>query len=103
MKIIKYVFLLLLLSAIAVTVFIATQEGKYDIKEERVIKVPKTVLFNYINEYRNWENVGILTANDTTAFCIIESFSASLTVWILPSPSSFFQAICAPSPKVFSE
>ena len=67
MKIIKYVFLLLLLSAIAVTVFIATQEGKYDIKEERVIKVPKTVLFNYINEYRNWENVGILTANDTTA------------------------------------
>ena len=67
MKIIKYVFLLLLLGAIAVTVFIATQEGKYDIKEERVIKVPQTVLFNYINEYRNWENVGILTANDTTA------------------------------------
>jgi effector-binding domain-containing protein len=67
MKIIKYVFLLLLLGAIAVTVFIATQEGKYDIKEQRVIKVPKTVLFNYINEYRNWENVGILTATDTTA------------------------------------
>lgn len=67
MKIIKYVFLLLLLGAIAITVFIATQEGKYDIKEQRFIKVPKTVLFNYINEYRNWENVGILTANDTTA------------------------------------
>ena len=50
MKIIKYVFLLLLLGAIAVTVFIATQEGKYDIKEERLIKVPQTVLFNYIDE-----------------------------------------------------
>jgi len=67
MKIIKYVFLLLLLAGIAITVFIATQEGKYDVTEERFIKVPKTVLFNYISEYRNWENVGILTANDSTA------------------------------------
>jgi predicted transcriptional regulator YdeE len=67
MKIVKYVFLLLLLAVVAVTVFIATQEGRYDIKKERIIKVPKTVLYNYINEYRNWENVGILTGNDTTA------------------------------------
>lgn len=67
MKIVKYVFLLLVLAVIAVTVFIATQEGKYDIKKERVIKVPKAVLYNYINEYKNWENVGILTGNDTTA------------------------------------
>ena len=67
MKIIKYVFLLLLLSVVAVSVFIATQEGKYDIKKERVIRVPKTVLYNYINEFKNWENVGILTGSDTTA------------------------------------
>ena len=67
MKIIKYIFLLLLLSVVAVTVFIATQEGKYDIKKERVIQVPKVVLYNYINDYKNWENVGILTGSDTTA------------------------------------
>ncbi|AWH85588.1 hypothetical protein HYN59_10920 [Flavobacterium album] len=67
MKIVKYVFLLLLLSAIAVVVFIATQEGKYDIRKERVIKVPKAVLYNYINEYRNWENTGIITDTDSTA------------------------------------
>jgi len=67
MRILKYVFLLLLLSVVALTVFIATQEGKYDIKKERVIRVPKMVLYNYINEYRNWENVGILTGSDTTA------------------------------------
>ncbi|MGQ2984232.1 GyrI-like domain-containing protein [Flavobacterium sp.] len=65
MKIVKYVLLLLLLSAIAVTVFIATQDGKYDITKESVIKVPKTVLYNYIGEYRNWENVGIIS--DSTA------------------------------------
>lgn len=72
MKIVKYIFLLLLLVTIGLVVFIATQEGKYDIKKERVIKVPRTTLYNYINDYRNWENVGILTDNDTTA---IYSFS----------------------------
>lgn len=67
MKIIKYVLLLIFLFAIAITVFIATQEGKYDIKEEKVINVPRSLLFDYINDYRNWENIGILTENDTTA------------------------------------
>ncbi|WP_294822567.1 GyrI-like domain-containing protein [uncultured Flavobacterium sp.] len=65
MKIVKYVFLLLLLSLIAVTVFIATQDGKYDITKQSVIKVPKAVLYNYISDYRNWENVGIIS--DSTA------------------------------------
>lgn len=67
MKIIKYIFLLLLLCVVAVSVFIATQDGKYDIRKERVIKVPKVVLYNYINDYKNWENVAILTNSDTTA------------------------------------
>lgn len=67
MKIVKYIFLLLLLAIIAITVFIATQEGRYDITKERIIQVPKTVLYNYINDYRNWENIGILTNNDSTA------------------------------------
>lgn len=67
MKIVKYVFLLLLLAVVAISVFIATQEGKYDIKKVSIIKVPKMVLYNYINEYKNWENLGILTGSDTTA------------------------------------
>lgn len=67
MKIVKYVFLLLLLAAIAICVFIATQEGKYDISAERVIKAPKNVLYNYIGEYKNWETAGIITDADTTA------------------------------------
>ena len=67
MKIIKYIFLLLFLAAVAGVVFIATQNGKYDVTEQRVIKVPKNILYNYINDYRNWENAGILTGSDTTA------------------------------------
>lgn len=67
MKIIKYVLLLIFLFAIAATVFVATQEGKYNIKKEKVIDVPQPLVFDFINDYRNWENVGILTNNDTTA------------------------------------
>lgn len=67
MKIVKYIFLLIFLAAIAGAVFIATQNGKYDVTEQRVINVPRNVLYNYINDYKNWENAGILTGSDTTA------------------------------------
>ncbi|MBK0368944.1 SRPBCC family protein [Flavobacterium agrisoli] len=56
MKILKYIFLLLLLSLITVTVFLATQKGDFTIERSRIIKAPKTALFNYINDYRNWED-----------------------------------------------
>lgn len=66
MKIVKYIFLLLLLAAVALTVFVATQAGSYDIKEEKVINIPRASLFNYINDYSNWNNINILTDTDTT-------------------------------------
>jgi hypothetical protein len=86
MKIVKYIFLLLLLIAIGLVVFIATQDGKYDIRKERIINVPRTTLYNYINDYRNWENVGILTNNDTTAvysFTETTSGKDAKTTWKL--------------------
>lgn len=58
MKILKYIFLLLLLTAVTVTVFLATQKGDFTIERSRVIKAPKTALFNYINDYKNWEDFG---------------------------------------------
>lgn len=56
MRIIKYIFLLLLLALIAVSVFVATQKGDFDVTQSTVINVPKTVLFNYVNDYKNWED-----------------------------------------------
>lgn len=67
MKIVKYIFLLLLLAAIAVTVFIATQDGKYNIRQEKVVNAPLDIVYNYVNDYKNWENLGLLTNADTTA------------------------------------
>jgi effector-binding domain-containing protein len=55
MRILKYFFLLILLALFATTIFIATQKGNFDVEKSAVIKSPKSTVFNYINDYRNWE------------------------------------------------
>lgn len=58
MKILKYLFLLLLLALFATTIFIATQKGNFDVTRSAIIKSPKSTVFNYVNDYRNWETFG---------------------------------------------
>jgi effector-binding domain-containing protein len=58
MRILKYIFLLILLAFVALSVFVATQKGDYDIVRSKIIKSPKAMVFNYVNDYRNWENWG---------------------------------------------
>ncbi len=55
MRILKYLFLLLILFFIGLTVFVTTQKGEYDIIRSKVIKTPRATVFNYVNEFRNWE------------------------------------------------
>lgn len=54
MRIIKYLFLLLLLSLVALTIYIATQKGNFTVQGSKVINSPKTSVFNYVNDYKNW-------------------------------------------------
>lgn len=56
MRILKYLFLLLLLSLVALSIFIATQKGDFTVERSKVINSPKSALFNYVNDYRNWED-----------------------------------------------
>ncbi len=65
MKIIKYLFLLLLLAIIGFSVYISTQNGDYTIERSTFIKVPKEVVFNYVNDYRNWDQWLDLNADST--------------------------------------
>ena len=58
MRILKYIFLLILLALFATTVFIATQKGNFDVTRSAIIKSPKSTIFNYVNDYRNWETFG---------------------------------------------
>ncbi len=58
MKIIKYLFFLLLLAIIGGAVYVATIDGEYQAEESRVIDAPDELLFNTINEYKTWEKWG---------------------------------------------
>ncbi len=55
MRILKYLFLLLLLFFIGLTVFVTTQKGDYDITQSKVIKTQRATVYNYVNDYHNWE------------------------------------------------
>jgi effector-binding domain-containing protein len=58
MKILKYIFLLFLLAIFATTVYVATLKGDFEVEKSVVIKSPRTTVFNYVNDFRNWETFG---------------------------------------------
>jgi effector-binding domain-containing protein len=64
MRILKYIFLLILLAFFALSVFVATQKGDFEVQRSKVIKSPKVTVFSYVNDFRNWENFGSWKADD---------------------------------------
>lgn len=64
MKILKYLFLLLLLSLVALSIFIATQKGEFTVERSKVINSPKAAVFNYVNDYKNWADFGSWVTED---------------------------------------
>lgn len=66
MRILKYLLLLFLLSLVALSIFIATQKGEYLIKRSRIINSPTASVYNYVNDYRNWEDFGSWSDDDAT-------------------------------------
>lgn len=58
MKILKYLFFLILIVIIAGAIYIATKDGTYQIQESIVIEAPVEVVFEEVNNFQNWENWG---------------------------------------------
>lgn len=56
MRILKYLFLLLLLSFVALSIFVATQKGDFIVERSQIINSPKSTIYNFVNDYRNWED-----------------------------------------------
>jgi len=56
MKVLKYVILLLLLIVVAGSIYIATLENTYDVKRTRIIKAPIEVVYNNVNDFKNWQS-----------------------------------------------
>ena len=66
MKLLKNVFLLLLIVIISLSIYVATIDGKYDVKRSHTIKAPIEVVFNEVNDFKNWENWGPWYELDST-------------------------------------
>jgi len=56
MKLLKYLFFLILILIIGGSIYLATLNGSYDIKQTKIIKAPVEVVFNEINDYKNWQH-----------------------------------------------
>jgi effector-binding domain-containing protein len=65
MRILKYLFLLLLLSIVALSIFVATQKGNFSVERSKIINSPKSFLYNYVNDYKNWQDWNSLAVEDS--------------------------------------
>jgi len=66
MKLLKYLFFLILIFIIGGSIYLATLNGSYDVKQTRTIKAPVEVVFNEINDYKNWQHWGPWYEMDST-------------------------------------
>ncbi|MCW2120189.1 SRPBCC family protein [Flavobacterium sp. 7A] len=64
MRILKYIFLLILLSFVALSIFIATQKGEFNIERSKVINSSQSSVYNYVIDYKNWEDFGSWAEED---------------------------------------
>lgn len=58
MRILKYIFLLILLAVVGITVYVATQKGDFEVFKSSFIKTQRSTVFDYVNDYKNWESFG---------------------------------------------
>lgn len=71
MRALKYILLFVLVFIIGSSIYVATLKADYDIKSTRILKVPIEIVFNEINDFKNWNNWGPWFEMDST---IIASF-----------------------------
>lgn len=76
MKILKYIFIFLLIALVIGGIYLATIDGSYDVKRSRVIQAEPEVVFNDLNDYKNWKDWGPWYEEDPT----IEATYAENTV-----------------------
>jgi effector-binding domain-containing protein len=65
MRILKYIFLLLLLSLVALSIFIATQKGEFTVERSTIINSSRSSVFSYANDLKNWKDWNSLAVEDS--------------------------------------
>ncbi|MDT0678154.1 SRPBCC family protein [Autumnicola musiva] len=56
MKIFKYLLFLILILIIGTSIYVATQKGGFQLEESRLIDAPQEVVYNEVNDFKNWNN-----------------------------------------------
>lgn len=66
MKILKYLLIIIAIVLIGGWAYVSTQPNDYDVKRTQLIKAPASMIFNNLNEYKNWKNWGPWYDEDPT-------------------------------------
>lgn len=66
MKFFKNSILLLLVLFVIGAIYLATLDGSYDVAKTRLIKADPSVVFNDLNDFRNWQEWGPWYEKDST-------------------------------------
>lgn len=66
MRFLKYLFIFVLILIVAGSVYLASLDGSYDVKRSRLIRAAPEVVFNDLNDYRNWADWGPWYEEDST-------------------------------------
>lgn len=56
MKILKYLFFILLIGIIGFAIYVATLDGKFHVEESLTVKAPREMLFREVNNYETWND-----------------------------------------------
>ncbi len=67
MKALKYILFLLLIFVIGLAIFIAVQPNEFSFSRSKVIKAPASVIYNKVNDYKNWPSFSPWIEQDPTA------------------------------------
>jgi len=58
MKILKYLFFLILIVVIGGAIYFATKDGSFDVAKTKTINAPAEVIYNNVKDFKNWQTWG---------------------------------------------
>ncbi len=67
MKALKYIVLLLLILTIGAAIYVATLDNKYEVYRTKIINAPIEVVYDNVNDYKNWPSWSPWLERDTLA------------------------------------
>jgi len=64
MKILKYLFFLILIVLIGSAIYVGTKDGSFNVAETRTIDAPPEVVYDNVKDFKNWQQWGPWMAED---------------------------------------